>query len=182
MAEVLVQFDALVTDDAGRDYRPRACGRGRQDGLWEGWIEFVPLSGGPVLGSERETTQPNRDDLVYWATGLTATYLDGVLHRTLKPRPAPPPPPVREAPAFDRPAPHVAAPPPPATPRAVLDPFQVFAQGDDVLRDQLLAMSEAQLRNIAAAYGLLDPAYALTLTRPALAGEIVEAVRRRAVG
>ena len=33
----------------------------------------------------RETTQPNRRDTEYWATGLTYVYLEGALHRALNP-------------------------------------------------------------------------------------------------
>jgi hypothetical protein len=60
------------------------------DGLWEGWIEFIPTDGGAPLRSRRETTQPNRDDAVYWATGLTPVYLEGALERALRPAVRPP--------------------------------------------------------------------------------------------
>jgi hypothetical protein len=85
MAEVLVKFEGTVTGIDERAYEARACGRERTDGLWEGWLEFVPNDGTAALRTGRETTQPNRDDLVYWATGLTAGYLDGALLRTLRP-------------------------------------------------------------------------------------------------
>jgi hypothetical protein len=49
-------------------------------GLWQGWIEFLPADGAPVR-SPRETTQPNRKDAIYWATGLTPVYLEGSLRR-----------------------------------------------------------------------------------------------------
>jgi hypothetical protein len=45
MAEVLAQFsDPLRTSD-GSTYVAQACGGPNQQGLWEGWIEFVPLNG-----------------------------------------------------------------------------------------------------------------------------------------
>ncbi len=59
MAEVLAQFADPVADDDGHRYRAQACGAPMPDGLWEGWIEFVPLNGGTPVRSPRETTQPN---------------------------------------------------------------------------------------------------------------------------
>ena len=41
------------------------------------WLEFEDVETGEVLRSQRETTQPNEKDTVYWATGLTPVYLAG---------------------------------------------------------------------------------------------------------
>jgi hypothetical protein len=182
MAEVLVQYTFDVLGADGRAYRPRVCGRERIDGLWEGWLEFES-EGQPPLRTARETTQPNRDDLFYWATGLTAAYLDGALMRTLRP---PPTIEVRTAPApaYDEPAPRVVPQPhvEVVRPRAVLDPFAVYADGDSVLRDQLSALDAGQLRNIVLAYGLSsEPAAVLEArSRLELMTIILEAVRERA--
>src|SRR5262249_20269887 len=70
MAEVFVEYHSTFTSPNGINYRARACGGPADDGLWWGWIEFVPTDGGPALRSSRETTQPNRADAIYWATGL----------------------------------------------------------------------------------------------------------------
>ena len=83
MAEVLVTFSDTITGDSV-PYRARACGREMDDGRWEGWIEFEALDGSTVLRSGRETTQPNRIDTEYWATGLTPVYLEGALDRALQ--------------------------------------------------------------------------------------------------
>jgi hypothetical protein len=83
MPEVLTQFAEPVLSKELTSYRAQACGALMSDGLWEGWIEFVPLEGGTPVRSPRETTQPNRVDAIYWATGLTATYLEGALERAL---------------------------------------------------------------------------------------------------
>jgi hypothetical protein len=64
-------------------YEARAYGAAIDDVLWEGWVEFVPIDGGPPVRSPRETTQPNRVDTEYWASGLTAVYLEGALIRAL---------------------------------------------------------------------------------------------------
>ncbi len=184
MAEVLVDFDGTVTGSDERVYVARACGRERKDGLWEGWLEFAPVDGSTVLRTSRETTQPNRADLLYWATGLTLSYLDGALLRILRPTPSSQTRTTRESqPAYREPATagDPATEPARAVPRAVLDPFAVYASGDDILRGQLNALSEDQLRAIIAAFGLASGTEAVdALSRPTLIGLIVSAVKRRA--
>jgi hypothetical protein len=190
MSEVLVNFESVLRVPDGGRYTARACGRARADGTWEGWIEFLTLDGGERVRTGRETTQPNYADVMYWATGLTDPYLDGALLRALRARepaptrPAPPPMP----PPADGPAEHgVAAASgssfPVEPPHAVLDPFHVYAEGDEVLRGQLLALSEAQLRNIVRAYRLSDaePAELERLDRTALVALIMRAVAMRSV-
>src|SRR6478736_2078728 len=85
VAEVLLEFAEPVISEDGRAFLARACGSEMAGGLWQGWIEFVPVEGGEPLRSARATTQPNRQDTLYWATGLTPVYLDGALQRTLRP-------------------------------------------------------------------------------------------------
>ena len=86
MSEILVQFAELVMDENGRAYLARAWGAPiPNDTLWQGWVEFIPVHGGPTIASGRETTQPNRTDTEYWATGLTPVYLEGALQRALHP-------------------------------------------------------------------------------------------------
>ena len=85
MAEVLVEYSDPVTSKEGRTFIARACGGELDDSRWQGWIEFEPVDGGPPIRSARETTQPNRTDTVYWATGLTPVYLEGSLDRALNP-------------------------------------------------------------------------------------------------
>jgi len=80
MAEVLHDCGLVTTTD-GTTYHARVCGAVLDDSLWEGWVEFEPVDGGETLHSGRETTQPNRGDTVYWATGLTEVYLEGALTR-----------------------------------------------------------------------------------------------------
>jgi hypothetical protein len=64
-------------------YVARVYGQPREDGTWEGWLEFSnPLTS--TLRTDRETTQSNLDQLTYWATGLQPTYLDGALTRALR--------------------------------------------------------------------------------------------------
>lgn len=177
MAEILAKYDALLRGHDGRIYAAHACGRPRGDGMWEGWLEF-PASDGVTVRTGRETTQPNRDAIVYWAGGLTAGYLDGALLRATTPAPELPESPP-ETPAFDGPAPRSARPSTAAPPVAVLDPFAVYAQGDAVLQGQLAALSPSQLRNIIRAYGLslADAATLDGLPTPDLIAIIMAAVR-----
>ena len=156
MAEVLARFSEPVTDQERRAYRAQACGAPRPDGLWEGWIEFVPLNGGPAVRSPRETTQPNGRDAAYWASGLTPIYLEGALARALNPT-------VRRVPApaeplFDGPAPEKvsATPARRASADAILDPFSVYEKGETLLRNELNALSPWHLVNIIVAYDLSD--------------------------
>lgn len=85
MSESLVKFDESISDPTGARYFAQAVGRERDDGLWEGWVEFLPVkAGAEPLQSDRETTQPNRTTLEYWAQGLTRVYLMGALERARK--------------------------------------------------------------------------------------------------
>ena len=83
MVEVIrVIEEPVMHHDAS--YRAQVCGRRRPDQLWEGWVEFSPLPDGVPLRSTRETTQPDLDALRYWASGLSAVYLEGALQRALE--------------------------------------------------------------------------------------------------
>ncbi|HMH50292.1 MAG TPA: hypothetical protein VK548_08675 [Candidatus Acidoferrum sp.] len=64
-------------------YAGEVWGERRDDGLWHGWIEFVPSDGGRVLRTGQETSQSNLEALTYWATGLEPVYLDGALARAI---------------------------------------------------------------------------------------------------
>jgi hypothetical protein len=178
MAEVFVEFGAVAHD--GRAFVPRACGA-PMDKIWQGWIEFTAMDDGEIVRTPRETTQPNRTDLAYWATGLSATYLEGAIARALSPRPV-----ARENPqpasAYDAPAPALVSPPASPAPlpgESVLDPFSVYQKGERVLRQQLGALASWHLVNIIRAYKLSDgdsPSLESTSAR-ALVELIVAAVR-----
>ena len=182
MSEELVRFEGPMVTTDGRAYEAIACGRERENGSWEGWIEFAPLDGSPRIRTERETTQPDYQNLLYWATGLTATYLDGALLRATRVPPVVEPQPHLVATAPPRRANRAAGATLPRRPaNAVLNPFAVWAEGDEVLRDQLGALGPAQLRNIVRAYALTSmPEEDLELASPAeLRTLILTAVRDR---
>ena len=176
MAEVLVEFDTTVRGTDGVRWAPRACGCAVAGGLWEGWVEFTPHddSVDPVR-TPRETQQPNRHDLMYWAQGLTQVYLEGALRRALEP-----PPRVLETsapvPHFDEASPQhhrVSGP----TPRPVFNPFEAYAQGEYVLLRELRALDLGRIRDIVVAYGLLDASAASGRSRQELTAAIIAGVR-----
>jgi hypothetical protein len=174
MAEVVHVFEDAVLLD-GAPYTAQVAGR--PDGhIWEGWIEFVARDGSDRRRTPRETTQPDRAALVYWATGLSGTYLEGALQRALEPAPRRVVTPM-PAPAFEAPAPNPAA-DIFAADRAVLDPFSVGAKGEELLRRELGALRSWHLRNIVRAYRLADADVDLeAMTGPELIELIVAAVQ-----
>ena len=180
MAEVLVEFNTILPGDDGSRYAPRACTRLGEDGLWEGWIEFVPMdmSGEPVR-TGRETEQHDRSGALYWARGLTQVYLEGALNRALKPTPVVArPAQVAAEPMFD--GPRRASGPVAAVTgrRPVLNPFEVYQQGEDILASELSALRPPRLRDIAIEYGFLTVAEADGATAAQLAATIIAGVRR----
>ncbi len=64
------------------EYSIYVLGAERPDGTWAGWLEFVPSANkGRRLRTPQETSQPNRDAVAYWASGLEDLYFDGALAR-----------------------------------------------------------------------------------------------------
>jgi hypothetical protein len=160
VAEILVKFDEPIAAPSGRAYFAQAVGKEIEGGLWEGWLEFQAVYGEfDALASGRETTQPNRKNLEYWAQGLSKVYLEGALDRAISlaepPRESRP---IEDEPSlFTGPADRGAPPTPAAaaasaTPRPILDPFQVYAQGEEILRRELNALSRDHIESIAMAY------------------------------
>ena len=175
MAEVLVDYETDVFH-GGTRYHPRAIGRFAEDGMWQGWLEFIPDDGGEVVVTGVESTQPEREHLVYWATGLTPVYREGALDRALKParvRVRVFEEPMSHAPA-ERVATYAAE---PTRPEAVLDPFEVGRRSLDVLRQELSALNRPRLLNIIVAYDLNPGAEAIDwMTDAQLVTFIVTAV------
>jgi len=171
--DVVLHFDNPIASEDGTLYRVTACGRDA-DGRWDGWLEFEPLAGGPVLRTDRETTQPNRDAVAYWASGLSAVYLEGAMARaTSSARGSGEGSVARSRRTTRRARRTVRAPLP------VLDPFAVYAQGEEVLRQSLNALGAQQLVQIIGRYALCEDAEAalLQLHRRTLVLLILAAVR-----
>ena len=88
MDELIHEFTSEVPDADGHVYTARAVGRQRKGRtVWEGWLEFTPVGGrGIMRRSPVETTQPNREALSYWASGIEPVYLEGALERAIASR------------------------------------------------------------------------------------------------
>jgi hypothetical protein len=85
MFEIIHSISDSYRSSDGRPFQVQV--RGAQSGhVWYGWLAFLPLDDGPVLETDRETTQPNRDALGYWASGLEPLYLDGAFERASRPQ------------------------------------------------------------------------------------------------
>lgn len=180
MAEVLVEFTEPVIAKDGTAYVAHACGGEADNGRWQGWLEFLPANGATPIRSGRETTQPNRQDTEYWATGLTPVYLEGALERALHPSARPAASRTME-PEFREPAPARDSLEPVAH-ESVLNPFSVYRKGEALLRRQLAALSGWHLVNIITAYDLSEQREVdLTATPSSVLVElIVSVVRQRA--
>jgi hypothetical protein len=180
MAEVLRSFDEPIVHARGT-FHARVVGRAAEDGMWEGWMEFVPTTPGvsDVVVSSVESRQPELEHLQYWADGLTVVYAEGALDRALHPvvvRTR-----VAEMPASERPARRVVATPPSGFgPEPVLDPFEIGGRSLEILRQELHALDRSRLFNIIEAYTLNPGDEDLTaLSNEQLMTFIVAAVETR---
>jgi hypothetical protein len=84
MVEMIQEFSSEVIAEDGRRFVCRVYGAPQPQGpLWEAWLVFFPEDGGPPLVGDRETAQ-HRSDLLFWAGGLEAVYLEGALDRVAR--------------------------------------------------------------------------------------------------
>jgi hypothetical protein len=82
MGERIHEHSLVLVSTDGSTFRADTWGERREDGTWWGWLEFSPREGGgDVLVTGQETSQPSRDALASWATGLQPIYLEGALLR-----------------------------------------------------------------------------------------------------
>ena len=82
MAEMIQQYTNHFQDENGVTYTVMARGEESVSGTWEGWLEFHPIDKAmPVWVTGRETTQPKRSALEYWASGLEPLYFEGAFER-----------------------------------------------------------------------------------------------------
>jgi hypothetical protein len=192
MARVVwIYRGAPVRASDRRLYTAHACGRQREDGAWDAWLEFVALDGSRVVSTERETIQPGLAELVDWAAETRLAYLRDALERALTSgaldrsvtRPA-----VLFDPSLTETFSKEPAAPEPSDTRSegserppVPDPFAVYAQGEPVLREQLVALPPWHLRAMIIAYHFADPSdpdlEALTISE--LVERIIRGVRAR---
>ena len=83
MSEILADLDTTIVSPEGDEYYVQVGGQ-LAIGVWEAWLEFVPLDDGlEVLRTKIETTQPTREDVVRWSETLTQANLQGALTRAV---------------------------------------------------------------------------------------------------
>jgi hypothetical protein len=82
MTDYVHEFTHTVPRGDGNEYRIRAVAEPRGN-IWIGWLEFASAQDGSVLRTGEETSQPTRDGVGYWASGLEPIYLEGALKRAL---------------------------------------------------------------------------------------------------
>lgn len=172
MSETLLAYAAVVQSSSADEHDARACGRERDDGRWEAWLEFEPLGGGATIRTPSETTQPDRAALLAWAQGISRVYLEGAVKRAVPSAAACAP---ADAPTLSR---RTAE--PPQTAEGLLDPFAIYAHGQSLLRRHLEALSAPHLRHIARAHDMLDGAALDRLAKEELVDLIVVETQRRA--
>jgi hypothetical protein len=68
-------------------YRARAYGDVEENGVWGGYLVFVPVAGGRVISTDRETTQRTLEAIGHWAHNLSGVYLAGAFTRALERQP-----------------------------------------------------------------------------------------------
>ena len=163
MSEIISDLEATLTSTDGHEYYVQIAGEQFASGIWEAWLEFVPLDDDlDVLLTKTETTQPTREDVVSWSQTLTETYLQGAFGRA-----------VRDA---ERGAPrHVAT--ELAEVPGPFDPFTVLPLGKMELRARLRVLTRPELLGVIRSYGLNPAGKSLiNLTDAQLVTFIVTAV------
>jgi hypothetical protein len=87
LIQLAQRYTPALRASNGERYVARAYMARQPGGLWEAWLVFFSLRTGVALATDRETTQSTRQHVLYWATGLGRTYLQGALVRALDRRP-----------------------------------------------------------------------------------------------
>ena len=86
MFELIHEYPEMLRTGS-TNYCARAYGALDESGSWEGYVVFVPIAGGRVLATDRETTQSTLDALLKWAGTLSWVYLEGALARAIERQP-----------------------------------------------------------------------------------------------
>jgi len=86
MFELIHEYPEMLRTGS-TNYCARAYGALDESGSWEGYVVFVPIAGGRVLATDRETTQSTLDALLKWAGTLSWVYLEGALNRAVARQP-----------------------------------------------------------------------------------------------
>jgi len=168
--EIVLDLEPAVTAQNGRLYRATVVARAAPDGHWNAWLEFVSPAQ-DVLRTGIETHQATEADLHHWATTLRDVYLQGALDRAVFSS--------IETAAHRRAIAQAAGAEGRRMAKAV-DPNELFALGEHVLRRELQLLRRAALLSLIVKHdlnrGMLDLS---RFTKPQLVAFIVAAVEAR---
>lgn len=85
MPEILTELDTTFVSPEGDEYYLQVGGEQLASGMWEAWLEFVPLDDSlEVLLTPTETTQPTREDVLLWSETLNQVFLQGAFARAVQ--------------------------------------------------------------------------------------------------
>lgn len=84
MADLHIRPERIKIVSGGKTFVPHIFANQRQDGTWEAWIEFRAEAENVCFATDRETTQPNRTAVEYWAEGLEPIYFEGAFWRSVE--------------------------------------------------------------------------------------------------
>jgi len=79
MADKLQEFTHQLVGSDGSTFVARAFAE-RRGHIWIGWLQFESPDGRTIRTGD-ETSQPSKDAVAYWASGLERIYLEGALGR-----------------------------------------------------------------------------------------------------
>lgn len=87
MAEIIADLETSVVSAQTGEYYVQVVAEQLPGGLWDAWLEFVPLANDQdVLLTDTETTQSSREDLERWSATLTPVYVQGAFARAARVR------------------------------------------------------------------------------------------------
>ena len=81
-AELIYEHPHPLSSD-GHDYIVVVVGIERDDGTWGGWLQFHDTENDRTMRTGQETSQPNREALEYWASGVEDVFLEDALGRAV---------------------------------------------------------------------------------------------------
>jgi hypothetical protein len=82
MTQLVHEHHTHIRTPAGAAYVPRTYAKRYGDGVWEAWLQFHPIDGtGPVLETDRETSQASYEAVETWSLGLEPAYFEGAFAR-----------------------------------------------------------------------------------------------------
>jgi hypothetical protein len=83
VADLHINPSRIAIISSGKTFVPHIFANKRPGGTWVAWIEFH--TEGPLcFVTGRETTQPNRTAVEYWAQGLEPIYFEGAFWRSVE--------------------------------------------------------------------------------------------------